>query len=157
MNRILVAVFIPIILGVMAVLPTGQGDPPILGPVPAPPSVTCFPKPPPAPAAQESGPDALFSRTFLRLQQRCPTPMPVLVVVEPLADKPYWGVTVQRDGVFEVHVAAEAPDPLRTEILTHEWAHCMTWDLQRGGEVHGQGWGVAYSRCYLTALDGAGH
>lgn len=108
----------------------------------------------------QHAPDSVFQAVVVRLFEKCPVGAGVIVHVTPLADKPYWGVTNKCGDVFVIEIAAEAPEAQQIDILTHEWAHAMVWGIDTPdgrSDPHGQAWGMAFSRAYMTALDGAGH
>ena len=46
---------------------------------------------------------------------------------------------------FLIRVTKEASENFAIDILMHEWAHILAWDVEQD---HGPEWGLAYSRVY---------
>ena len=53
-----------------------------------------------------------------------------------------------------VKVNREIPAPFDLEVLVHEWAHAMTWDLEHDRcPSHSAYWGVAYADAYRAVFN----
>ncbi len=53
---------------------------------------------------------------------------------------------------MRVNRALETPQAL--EVLAHEWAHAMTWELEHDRcQSHSAYWGVAYAEAYRAVFN----
>ena len=53
-----------------------------------------------------------------------------------------------------VRVSKEIPQPYCLEVLVHEWAHALSWDIEHERSVsHSAYWGVAYADCYRAVFN----
>jgi hypothetical protein len=57
--------------------------------------------------------------------------------------------------MFEVEVDSRLPDPISIWVLIHEWAHCMTWDVE--GPEHSDEWGVWFARLWRDIFPDEDH
>lgn len=81
------------------------------------------------------------------LRELCDPGWPVTVEYGEVEDDS-WATSewLEHDQEFRVLFHRRTPELLRLEVLAHEWAHLLAWDVE---EVeHGPEWGEAYSRCY---------
>jgi len=57
-------------------------------------------------------------------------------------------------GRLFVKVNREIVAPFDLEVLVHEWAHAMTWDLEHARcPSHSAYWGVAYADAYRAVFN----
>ena len=53
-----------------------------------------------------------------------------------------------------VRVNKDLPEPVALEVLAHEYAHALSWDIEHERSVsHSSFWGVAYAECYLAVFN----
>lgn len=54
-----------------------------------------------------------------------------------------------------VNRALDTPQAL--EVLVHEWAHAMTWDIEHErSQSHSSYWGIAYAEAYRAVFNPGG-
>lgn len=88
----------------------------------------------------------------LKKQQRLLAPARVAVVAIP-REKHALALTAFERGRFQIALDQILMDDERQmmEILAHEWAHAVTWDVPDHHD-HSDFWGIAYARCYRTVF-----
>lgn len=53
-----------------------------------------------------------------------------------------------------VRVSSALEEPFALEVLVHEWAHALSWDVEHERSVsHSAFWGVAYAECYRAVFN----
>lgn len=83
------------------------------------------------------------------LSVRAPTDKPVRLVVRDLSAEGVYGRTTDLGGFYLVEVDANLPIEFATEIVVHEWAHALVYNVNQ--DDHGPFWGVAYAEVYRAA------
>lgn len=59
-----------------------------------------------------------------------------------------------RKGALMVRVNKQIPYPFDLEVLVHEYAHALSWDIEHERCVsHSSFWGVAYAECYRAVFN----
>lgn len=96
-----------------------------------------------------------LKRLVRRLRRLLPALLPVRVRLSDAIQGNYVGdCCVQGRGrgrYFQIRLRTDSTFWEHKEILTHEWAHALTWTGNATAfEDHGPLWGVAYSKCYQT-------
>lgn len=53
-----------------------------------------------------------------------------------------------------VRVNKNLSEPVALEVLAHEYAHALSWDIEHERSVsHSPFWGVAYAECYRAVFN----
>jgi hypothetical protein len=94
-----------------------------------------------------------FYDTIKVLQKATPTAFPVKVVFVKIVTKHPQCigacrlVTGKRPH-FLIELRKDLAEDLATHVLTHEWAHALSWGAADLETEHGPSWGVAYSHVW---------
>lgn len=103
-----------------------------------------------------------FFRIVEQLKVRLPLRRPVVVLVGRQFSKVDGDCSVV-GGRFRIRVSRELNESQAIDVLLHEWAHALSWDVCVGKAAksrsisnheferlaHGPKWGLAYSKVYL--------
>ena len=59
-----------------------------------------------------------------------------------------------RPAYFTISLDSQIPAKHLPEVLVHEWAHALSWQLgPYNVDDHGPDWGIAYARLYQLVID----
>lgn len=104
-----------------------------------------------------------FHRILAALRSRCGPALPVAVRIGRVRADLY-GYCSRASRGFVIRLSNQLKEPEAIDMLVHEWAHALAWNLQHDRLVsdpritpdqfetatHGPDWGVAYSRAYVV-------
>ena len=104
-----------------------------------------------------------FQRILAALRSKCPPALPVVVRIGRVAAGLH-GCCYRDDQMFVVRISNQLEEETAVDVLVHEWAHAIAWNLEHDRLVdcprisrdqfsvatHGPDWGVAFSRAYVT-------
>jgi hypothetical protein len=95
-----------------------------------------------------------FWSTYTALTLHVPCDRPVLVMLANIEDPCVLGYIEEStiSPALIIHVDHELEDEAQAEVLIHEWAHGLVWDVSRSiNDAHGPFWGLAYARAYKAS------
>lgn len=84
----------------------------------------------------------MFQKAIRVMKENCG----VHVKVRRLPLKGLDGSCEKKDSYFLVKINNNLPENHSIDVLIHEVAHAVAWD--KSGDVHGDQWGICYSRLY---------
>jgi hypothetical protein len=104
-----------------------------------------------------------FQRILAALRSSCPPALPVVVRIGRIAAGLH-GCCYRDRQMFVVRISNQLDEATAVDVLVHEWAHAIAWNLEHDRLVncsrisrdqfsiatHGPDWGVAFSQAYVT-------
>ena len=94
---------------------------------------------------------------LVRLRYECGCSLPVEVVRAKVPSNIYGDchlVASIKNPRFQIRVSNAVPQNVAYDILIHEWAHCLAWNIgNKNVTDHSPEWGVAFARVYCVVME----
>tara|TARA_R110002020_G_scaffold55059_4_gene153035 strand:- start:15772 stop:16122 length:351 start_codon:yes stop_codon:yes gene_type:complete len=92
-----------------------------------------------------------------RLRYECGCSLPVDVVRTKVSSDIYGDchlVNSKKRPRFQIRISKAVPQDVAYDILVHEWAHCLAWNVgNKNVTDHSPEWGVAFARVYCVVME----